>query len=132
MMTQTGQYALRAMDFLAACGDRKFHLVREVSAQLGAPQQYLSKVLHVLARQGMLKSQRGRLGGFRLSRKPEEITLFEILDPLEDLGRYKNCILGKESCEKQSICRMHGMWAEIRDRYLNFLKETTLAQLSQN
>jgi len=131
MLSQTGQYALRAMDYLAACRDGRFHLVRDISARLGVPQQYLSKVLHVLARRGLLESQRGRQGGFRLGRKAEEITLFEILDPLEDLGRYKNCILGKDQCDRQNLCTMHGMWAEIRDRYLDFLKKTTLFELAE-
>jgi len=130
MLSQTGQYALRAMGRLAAWSeDGKYHLAREISRELGIPQQYLSKVLHTLARRGLLDSQRGRQGGFRLSRPAGEISLHEVLDPLEDLSRFEECLLGGIVCSDSRSCVIHDKWGELREKYVSFLKNTKLNQL---
>ena len=131
MISQTGQYALRALSFLGAQENGHYHLVQEMGRELDIPSQYLSKILHSLVRVGLLESQRGRQGGFRLKRQPEQITLYEILDSLEDLGRYEHCILGSAPCNNRNRCPMDGMWCEVRERYISFLKQTTVANLSR-
>ncbi|MCE5271796.1 Rrf2 family transcriptional regulator [bacterium] len=131
MISQTGQYALRALSFLGAQDNGRYHLVQEMGRELDIPAQYLSKILHNLVRVGLLESQRGRMGGFRLKLRPEQVTLFDILDALEDLGRFEHCILGTAPCNNRSRCPMDGMWCEVRERYISFLKSTTVAQLAR-
>ena len=130
MLSQTGQYALRAMGRLAAWrADGQFHLARDIGRELVIPQQYLSKVLHALARKGLLDSQRGRQGGFRLSRPAAEISLHDVLDPLEDLSRFEECLLGGVVCSDSRSCVIHDKWGKLREKYVDFLKKTTLDQL---
>ncbi len=130
MISQTGQYALRALAYLGAHNNDHYHLVQEMGRELDIPSQYLSKILHILVRKGILESQRGRQGGFRLRRTPEEITLYEILEALEDLGKFDYCILGSAPCKDRSRCPMDSMWCDVRQRYISFLKKTTVAQLA--
>ncbi len=130
MLSQTGKYALRALDYLATYDDGGYKLVKDISAKLDIPQQYLSKILHLLACEGLLKSQRGRSGGFRLGRPAGEITLYEVIDPLDHLGRLGICIMGDQPCGKDDPCALHDMWGEIRGKYLEFLKTTTLDRLN--
>ncbi|HUU27403.1 MAG TPA: Rrf2 family transcriptional regulator [archaeon] len=129
MISQTGQYAIRAMVFLAGFQDSRYRLAREISSELGIPQQYLSKILLMLARKGILQSQRGRQGGFRLKAPAREITLYGILDPIENLERVDNCILGSRACDENKPCPLHPLWGEVRDKYLGFLNSTRLDQL---
>ena len=130
MLSQTGQYALRAMGRLAAWReDGRYHLARDISRELGIPQQYLSKVLHALARKGLLDSRRGRQGGFRLSLPAAQISLHDVLDPLEDLSRFEECLLGGVACSDSQSCVIHDKWGELRKKYVSFLNNTTLDQL---
>jgi Rrf2 family protein len=130
MLSQTSRYALKALDYLAGNTSSEYKLVKEISGKLEIPQQYLSKILHALAREGLLQSQRGRSGGFRLKRPAREITLYEIIDPLDHLSRMGNCIMGDQPCNTDDQCALHGMWGEVRGQYLNFLRQTTLDKLN--
>lgn len=131
MISQTGQYALRALAYLGARAEGGYHLVQEMGRELGIPHQYLSKILHSLVREGLLESQRGRLGGFRLGKPPADISLYDILKSIEDLGRFDECILGGAPCRDRRPCPMDSMWCEVRERYISFLKKTTVEQLAR-
>ena len=130
MLSQTSRYALKALDFLASNGNGDYKLVKDISGKLDIPQQYLSKILHALAREGLLQSQRGRSGGFRLNRPANAITLYEVIDPLDHLGRLGACIMGNGQCSRNDQCALHDMWGEVRDKYLSFLKATSLDELN--
>ncbi len=138
MLSQTGRYALRALDYLATHDDGGYKLVKDISGELNIPRQYLSKILHTLACEGLLHSQRGRSGGFRLSRPAKQITLYEVIDPIDHLSRLCACIMGEKPCGEENPrgdddpCALHEMWGEVRGKYLDFLQKTTLDKLSSD
>jgi len=103
---------------------------QSISATTGSPRNYLGKILQQLSRYGLVESQKGLGGGFRLSRDAREISLFEIVDGLEDMSRWSECILGNERCSEEKPCAIHVKWAPIRESYLNLLKNTSIADLS--
>ena len=70
MLSQTAEYALRTVLYLADRGDGPSASADELARVLGVPRNYLSKTLHRLAREGILASARGRGGGFRLAADP--------------------------------------------------------------
>jgi len=130
MISQTGKYALRAMVYLAGSMNGRYHLVRDISQALDIPAQYLSKVLLILARRGLLESQRGRQGGFKLKIQANEINLYDILDSIENPDWFYNCLIGSAKCDETKPCSLHPLWSGVRDRYLEFLRSTTLDKLS--
>jgi Rrf2 family protein len=79
--------------------------VGELAEALSVPQNYLSKTLHQLARTGILVSTRGKHGGFRLSRPPETIPLFEIVAPFERIADQRQCLLGRRSAATSPLRR---------------------------
>ncbi len=131
MITQTGQYALRAMIFLADHQrEDRYWLAREIGERTRVPAQYLAKVLLTLAHAGLVQSQRGRQGGFRLARPAAEINLYQVLEPVEHLPKIYHCLLGSTTCaQREEPCPLHSRWEEVQRKYLEFLSSTRLEML---
>jgi DNA-binding IscR family transcriptional regulator len=68
-------------------------------------------------------------GGFRLARDPRRITLFDVVEPLEHIGRWSGCILGRPECSDADPCAIHNRWKAVRDAYLHMLRRTTIGEL---
>jgi Rrf2 family protein len=100
-----------------------------IAREIGAPQNYLGKLLKSLAEDGLLESQKGLGGGFRLIRDPKDISLFDVVDPIEHLSRWSGCILGLPVCSDTAPCAIHERWKTTRAAYLHMLQRTTLAEL---
>ncbi len=132
MITQTGQYALRAMAYIATLPEEKFVLAKDVGKDVAIPPVYLRTVLQILARKGLLISQRGRNGGFCLSRPAKKIRLYEILEAVEPVERYEVCILGNKICEDETACPIHDEWKKSRNKVLVMFRSTTLNKLCEH
>jgi Rrf2 family protein len=79
MMSKTAVHALKAVVALAELPDNGFEGAASLAERIRAPQNYLGKLLQVLARAGVLQSQKGLGGGFQLARPPESISLYDIV-----------------------------------------------------
>lgn len=104
--------------------------VDHIAAQLDVPRNYLSKILHVLARTEILDSTRGPGGGFRLALPASELQLADIVEHFDDLPDETTCLLGRDRCSETDPCGAHHRWAEVRRVIKDFLSETSLADLS--
>lgn len=131
MLSKTAIHTLRAMTALAKLPAHAFAGAAEVADAIGAPPNYLGKLLKSLAEEGLVQSQKGKGGGFRLAHMPKAITVLDVIEPIDHISRWKGCFLGRSRCSEQSPCAVHVRWAAIRDQYLAFLKHTTLADLVQ-
>ncbi len=129
MISRSGIHAIKALSVLAELTNGQHTGAAEVAERIAAPRNYLGKLLKTLADNGLLESQKGKGGGFRLARRPAEVSLFEIVEPIERVSRWTGCFLGRRKCSDASPCPVHPQWGQIRDQYLQFLKETTLADL---
>jgi Rrf2 family protein len=132
MITTTGEYALRAMAYMAQLPQGQYALAKAMGKELGIPANYLSKVLQALTRHGLLHSLRGRNGGFQLERNPREICLYEILAAVEPIKRYETCILGEKECSDATACPIHATWKQARGKVLTMFQNTTLTKLVAN
>ena len=104
---------------------------RSIADELDVPAQYLAKILQDLARIGLLQSTRGRGGGFRLGRAPEDIRLLEVVEAVDGPGfSEEGCVLGLQECSKIHPCPLHWQWKEIRDALIETLGETTLQDIA--
>ncbi len=131
MLNQSAEYALRAAARLSVLPPDGSMQARELADALDVPANYLSKVLHQLAVAGVLESRRGRSGGFRLARPAGEITLEAVVAPFEDVGRYRQCLLGKSVCSDSRPCAAHARWKPVGRLMTSFLTRTTLADVGQ-
>lgn len=130
MLTQTSEYALRAMVYMARKGEDKYSGVKEIAASTEVPANYLAKILQQLAKTGVLESQKGFGGGFRVARKLSNINLLAIVDPLENISRFHRCVLGQRECSDEMACPLHDAWKRICHEYLGSLENTTLQDVA--
>ncbi|MDP2481937.1 MAG: Rrf2 family transcriptional regulator, partial [Candidatus Palauibacterales bacterium] len=98
----------------------------EMARATGIPANYLSKILHQLGREGIVSSERGRSGGFRLVRDPADVTLAEVVAPFEPQVERNRCLLGRPECSDGNPCGAHLGWKKIRGATIDFLENTTL------
>ncbi len=129
MITRTGLHAVRAMAALARLPEGAYAGAATVARDIGAPPNYLSKLLQGLAREGLVRSQKGLGGGFRLARDPKQITLLDVVEPIEQVSRWAGCVLGHRDCSDETPCAIHDRWKQVRTAYLRMLSRTTVADL---
>jgi Rrf2 family protein len=118
----TTEYAIRALAHMATLEPGERILARDLAEATGVPRQFLGKILHRLARLGMLDSAKGRGGGFRYQRPPEEISLAEVVESVEGEDIMRLCVLGLAECTDTQPCPMHDQWIQFRDRLGDNLK----------
>ena len=127
MFSQTVEYALRAVVFLA--GDRETSRTSgQISAVTKVPQAYLSKVLKALSAAGILHSQRGVGGGFLLAKPPQELTILEVVSAVDPIRRIRTCPLGI-STHGMRLCPLHRRLDDALASVESAFKATTLAEV---
>ena len=128
MLSQTAEYALRAVLHIAQVGAERPVAVGEIAQALDVPRNYLSKTLHQLSRAGIVTSTFGPGGGFNLGDTPERMTLDTIIAPF-DTAAERHCLLGRAQCRDSSPCAAHGRWKHIAEQIQQFFATTTVADM---
>lgn len=129
MLSRSGIHAIRALVALAQLPRGEYKGAAALAEETEAPPNYLGKLLQSLSREGLVRSQKGLGGGFRLARDPKDITMFDVVDSIEDMRRWNNCLFGGAGCSETNPCAVHDRWLEIRESYLEMLKSTRLIDL---
>ena len=109
MISQTAEYALRAMVFLAMRNSAATG--QEIAETTRVPAGYLSKIMQQLVKGKLVNSQRGIGGGFVLSRKPIEISILDVVNAVDPIDRIKSCPLGIQS-HGFNLCPLHKRLSE--------------------
>lgn len=129
MLSDTAEYALRATLYIAQeTGEGTLVRTDDIAAALHVPRNYLSKILHVLGKEGVLVGVRGPSGGFRLATDADRIPLARVIAPFDDL-KPRTCILGRARCSDRNPCPAHHRWAGIAATLRTFFDHTTLGDL---
>jgi Rrf2 family transcriptional regulator, iron-sulfur cluster assembly transcription factor len=124
------EYAIRALTHMAA-SPTEISSAMEIAKAEDIALPVLSKVLQELVRKGLLESRRGPGGGFQLSRRPELITLRDIVAAIDGLDHFMDCVAGLKVCSEEAPCPLHKTWTGVRTQILSTLETTTLAEMSQ-
>lgn len=127
MFSQTVEYALRAMVHLADQAPQA-RTTDQIAAATRVPKPYLSKVLQGLSRAGLVKSQRGLGGGMTLTKAPEALTILEVVDAVEPIGRIRTCPLGL-AAHGVRLCPLHRRLDDALAAVEEAFRQTTLAEV---
>ena len=131
MINKTSLQTIKALVELAKLPLGETQGVVRIAQKIRVPQNYLGKTLQRFVREGLVKSQKGLNGGFRLAKMPSEIRLYDVVSLLEDIGRWEGCLMGKSKCSDSTACAVHRRWESVRRPYIDFLKNTTIADLKE-
>lgn len=129
MISKTNQYAIRAVLYLAQVPDGESVRAYEIAEGLQLPGNYLSKILHTLVRAGVLQSERGPRGGFRLAKAGAAVSLAEVMAPFDSVGQQRSCLLGHAECSDEAPCQLHDTWKRASDPLVGFFNKTKIADL---
>ena len=128
--SNASEYAIRGVGELAARGGEGRVLLDELVAGTSLPRDLMAKVFQKLVHAGVLRSAKGRGGGFSLARPAHQITLMHIVEAIEGPQAYDRCVVGMERCNDQMPCVQHDLYKPIRQRIKDYLLTTTAADLA--
>ena len=131
IVSTKGRYALRVMIDLAEHQTERYVPLKEVAARQEISEKYLENILKVLVQNGFLEGLRGKGGGYRLTRSPDQYTVAEILVLTEGNLAPVSCLApGAVSCERMANCRTYNMWKGLNDMIADYFGKITLADLA--
>jgi len=130
MISTKGRYALRVMVDLAQHQGEGYLPLMEIARRQGISEKYLEGILKGLVKAKMLSGIRGKGGGYRLTRPPEEYTVGEILWITEGELAPVTCLeRAAAPCVRQADCPTLPLWKKLNDMIQNYLNGVTLRDL---
>ncbi len=130
MISTKGRYALRVLIDLAEHDVGSYIPLKEIAARQEISEKYLESIVKLLVRSGNLEGVRGKGGGYRLSRPPEQYRIGDILRLTEDGLAPVACLEeNAKPCPKAASCRTLDLWKGLNDLVTNYLNSKTLADL---
>ena len=130
IFSTASEYAIRGLSEIAARAPGDRVLLDDVVAGSGLPRDFLAKVFQKLVRAGVLRSAKGRGGGFELAREAHEITLMQVVDAVDGPQTHDRCVIGFARCSDEMPCAQHDLYKPIRQRIKDYLSTTTAADLA--
>lgn len=127
MFSQTVEYALRAVAFLAS-QTPEARTTDQIAVATKVPKAYLSKVIQALSRGGVFRSQRGSGGGVVLVKSPAELSVLEVVNAVDPVCRIQTCPLGL-AAHGERLCPLHKRMDNVLAQIEQTFRSTTLAEI---
>ncbi|MFH1845815.1 MAG: RrF2 family transcriptional regulator [bacterium] len=126
-----GRYGTRAMLALADNYNHGLLAAKQIAAETKISLKYLESLLSTLKAARLVHSVRGPRGGYALSRPPHQISLHDVLAPLEDALDIVHCTEDGDHCRRNEVCCTQEVWKQIKETVECILCDITLADLAQ-
>lgn len=132
IVSTKGRYALRVMIDLAQQPPEQCVPLKEIAARQGISMKYLESIIAALARAGLVAGLRGKGGGYRLTRAPEQYTAGAILELTEKTLAPVSCLeKGAAPCERAADCPTRALWTGLDELIQGYFAGVTLADLAK-
>ena len=125
-LTQATDYGIAAILFLSQRDTDRNYSIGEISRKTEITEKFLKKVFQVLVRSGIIVSFKGRGGGVTLARSPQDITVAEIITPLQEEVGLVRCLRARKYCPRSNGCRASVFWRRIQENLFEVLGKTTI------
>ena len=130
LVSTRGRYALRVMIDLAEHFNGGYVPMRDVVGRQELSLKYIERIMPILAKNGLVEGVHGKGGGYRLTRRPEEYLVGEVLRLTEgDLAPVSCLECNAKPCTRGSQCKTLPMWREFYAMVNNYFDSITLADL---
>ncbi len=130
-LTTLSRYGVRCLFDIAYYGNGTSVRASQISRRQEISLNYIGQILLKLKRAGLVKSKRGRSGGYTLALPPEEVDLLTIMDAVEGQLCLIHCIEDNSSCELMKKCVTHDIWDEVCTSMKDYFTEKTILDLIQ-
>lgn len=129
-ITRAGEYGVLGLMCLARRPMGTVVMVDEVSREEHIPKSFAGKIFQSLAKAGLVKSNRGSGGGFKLLKPSQDITVLDVIEAIEGKIALQRCLSPDEpKCEHFGGCALCGLFEQAQDRVKDVFSQTTLADL---
>jgi Rrf2 family transcriptional regulator, iron-sulfur cluster assembly transcription factor len=128
--TKTGEYAIRAILFLARQSEDALVMSSEVAKREDIPSHYLAKILQRMAKYGYVDSFKGRGGGFKITKLALDSSILEIVERIEGPVITLKCVTGLKECSDEHPCPLHDEWSELRDNIHHLISSKSVRQVA--
>lgn len=128
--TKTGEYAIRAILFLARQPKEKLIMSSDIAKNEDIPAHYLAKILQRMAKYGYVDSYKGRGGGFKITELAKKSSILEIVERVEGPVINLKCVTGLKECSDEAPCPLHEEWAELRNRIYNLISSRLVEEVA--
>jgi Rrf2 family iron-sulfur cluster assembly transcriptional regulator len=132
ILTNPTEYAIRGLGELACRAGSKMMLLDQLIAGTDLPRDFMAKIFQKIVRAGILRSSKGRGGGFAFARPPHAITLMQIIEAVEGPQTFDRCVVGLAQCNDAMPCPQHDLYKPIRQRLRDYLETTTVADMASS
>ncbi len=130
LISTRGRYALRVLTDMAEHQADGFVPLKEIAQRQEISEKYLESILKLLVKDGILTGVRGKGGGYRLSKYPDQITVASILQATEGSLAPVACLeTGASPCSMAPICRTLTLWQGLDKLISEYLEGYTIADL---
>lgn len=130
-LSTKGRYGVKAMVELAIRYGKEPVSIKTISERQNISEYYLEQLFSTLRKSGLIKSIRGAMGGYVLSKAPDEIRIYDILEVLEGPIEISHC-LDTESCNNIDCCATRLVWKKIKDSIDNVTMSITLKDIVED
>ncbi len=129
--TKTGEYAIRAILFLARQPKGTLVMSSDIAEKEDIPSHYLAKILQRMAKFGYVDSYKGRGGGFKITNLAKKSSILEIVERVEGPVINLKCVTGLKECSDEYPCPLHEEWTELRDRIYNLISSRSVQEVAE-
>ncbi|MCB0731426.1 MAG: Rrf2 family transcriptional regulator [Ignavibacteriae bacterium] len=129
--TKTGEYAIRAILFLARQSEDALVMSSVVAKKEDIPSHYLAKILQRMAKYGYVDSYKGRGGGFKITKLALDSSILEIVERIEGPVITLKCVTGLKECSDEHPCPLHDEWSELRDNIYNLISSKSVREVAE-
>jgi Rrf2 family transcriptional regulator, cysteine metabolism repressor len=130
-----GEYALRALLVLGLHYGDDVVRIQTISEQQNIPKKFLEQILNDLKSIGAVSSKRGAVGGYRLARPPQNITLASIVRHIEGALAPVSCVSDRFyercTCPDEARCPIRAVMKDVREAVVNIMEKVTVADLCE-
>ena len=129
-VTRRVDYAMRIMIELGQLAPGDCLSTRELSQKTAVPKAFLHKITADLVKAALVRTFAGAQGGLALVRPPQEISLLQVIESVEDAICLNSCLIRPQECPRDLICPGHGVWGRIQNTLIAELRSITIAELA--
>ena len=131
-LTRRSEYGIIAMKYIASMDDGEACSARFIAERFNLPQEILAKIMQKLVKKGLIRSQKGKHGGYRLTHRPDQITLGDIIMAVEESLNVVDCSTEKGlKCEQMGLCDIENPMKRIQRDLNNYFHSITLFDLER-